>query len=529
MAQATWTGGGTGWNDPASWSSNPSLPSFGETLIIDGTIATVDAASSFTPGQINIINGGELIINNTLDVSSDTYTNISGSGSSLTVNAGGMFTAEFITVTSGGEILLTEGELDVADKMQVTDGIITISGGLLDSNGIESQGEEMEITNSTFNMTGGVLQFNSSIIVTGGTFTTGTGTTLEGTNANRNLEFHSATADLGGTIDNNDASDGIPNGDLRLFGTSTVNLLASLTIDLDDLVMADDGQNSTLNIHGNVIALDDLKFDDDSGDGDIPGDVDRIIIKDGGSLNVNDRLRDADQLNAGSGIHVEDGGTLNITLVSTMTAQEAYGTVVTSDDGASVTLEGETGLPVELIIFEGTNTVNKIDLKWSTAVEINNDYFEILKSLDGENFKSIAKVNGHGTVNDVKHYSFSDYSVSSGIYYYQLKQVDFNGESELHHIIMVPFNGGENRTVRIHPNPVTTDQVTIQSNIKLTNPVLIIRSIGGKIISKILLDSNTEWTISKSELTCLKGTYLFELVDSISGIRLNSIKISILD
>ncbi|WP_462248146.1 T9SS type A sorting domain-containing protein [Ekhidna sp.] len=532
QAQVTWVGGGANWNDPNNWSSNPSLPSFGETIIIDGLTATVDIASSFTPGQISIINGGQLIVNNTLDVSQDQTTTVSGSGSRLEINSGGLFTAEFVTASTGAEIEVNGGELDVADKFAVNNSTITINGGLLDNNGLQSDSpsEEFELTNSTFNMTGGEMQFNSNIIVTGGTFTTSSTSTLSVTNVNRDMEFHSATVNLSGSIDMHEGADTDPDlwGDISIYGTSTVNLLVGLDMQIDDLILNDDGQSSTVYVSGVLDAFDDLIFDQDDSS-DIPGDNDRIVIQDGGSLNIQDNFRGASSLEGSSGIHVESGGSLTIDRIGSMTPEEAYGTVVTSDEGATVTLEGEAGLPVELINFNGVEIENGIILNWSTAIEINNDYFDVMRSSDGINFHPIGRVEGYGNTNEVKTYKFTDFNILPGTYFYQLKQVDFDGQYELHFIITIRYLQEQNLSMTISPNPILDEDIFIQTDQIISNPTLFVYSIEGKQVIRKPLTSNKQWNIQTSELGLKKGTYIFKMQDEISESVLPSVRVSILD
>lgn len=84
-------------------------------------------------------------------------------------------------------------------------------------------------------------------------------------------------------------------------------------------------------------------------------------------------------------------------------------------------------LPVELIEFNGKYFNTGLKLYWSTASEINNDYFEILKSYDSFNFFKIASVRGKGNSNSLVEYEYIDYEVCDTIVYYKLKQVDYDG------------------------------------------------------------------------------------------------------
>jgi hypothetical protein len=88
-------------------------------------------------------------------------------------------------------------------------------------------------------------------------------------------------------------------------------------------------------------------------------------------------------------------------------------------------------LPIELNDFKASEENNFVRLNWSTLSEKNNNYFEILKSIDGINFVKIGTVNGSQNNNQKQDYSFVDKSAaSSKVVYYKLKQVDNNGDSE---------------------------------------------------------------------------------------------------
>ncbi|MBL0096002.1 MAG: T9SS type A sorting domain-containing protein [Bacteroidetes bacterium] len=78
-----------------------------------------------------------------------------------------------------------------------------------------------------------------------------------------------------------------------------------------------------------------------------------------------------------------------------------------------------------------------IKLRWNTSSESENDYFEIWKSSEAENFTLIGKVNGSGTTTAPIDYEFIDASPLPGLNYYQLRQVDYNGTPELSNIVVV--------------------------------------------------------------------------------------------
>ncbi|MGB3850040.1 MAG: T9SS type A sorting domain-containing protein [Tunicatimonas sp.] len=123
-------------------------------------------------------------------------------------------------------------------------------------------------------------------------------------------------------------------------------------------------------------------------------------------------------------------------------------------------------LPVELISFTAEAKEQTVELVWETASEINNDYFEVRRSVDGINFKKIGEVAGNGNTVDVIRYEFVDQMPVSGISYYQLKQVDFDGAFEHSDKISVEWiNEGFVPgfvEVNLYPNPAPQGQAKLK-------------------------------------------------------------------
>jgi len=94
-------------------------------------------------------------------------------------------------------------------------------------------------------------------------------------------------------------------------------------------------------------------------------------------------------------------------------------------------------IPVELISFVASLIGTDVHLNWSTATELNNSGFEILRfdQNDDHTWQKIGFVPGHGTTTEPQYYSFIDKSVSSGKYQYRLKQIDYDGTFEYSDIV----------------------------------------------------------------------------------------------
>ena len=88
-------------------------------------------------------------------------------------------------------------------------------------------------------------------------------------------------------------------------------------------------------------------------------------------------------------------------------------------------------LPIELLAFTGTcNTVDDVELNWTTATEVNNHYFEVEKSRDGKEYEFLARINSRGNSSQAQQYNFTDTQPYEKITYYRLSQTDLNGHTE---------------------------------------------------------------------------------------------------
>jgi hypothetical protein len=111
-------------------------------------------------------------------------------------------------------------------------------------------------------------------------------------------------------------------------------------------------------------------------------------------------------------------------------------------------------LPIELLYFTSTlNQKKQVFLEWATASEVNNDYFELQRSLNGRSFTKIAQIDGKGTSNFKSTYHFDDNPPQSGLLYYRLKQVDYDGEFSFSDIVSVFIS--EIELIDLYPNPAS--------------------------------------------------------------------------
>ena len=149
----------------------------------------------------------------------------------------------------------------------------------------------------------------------------------------------------------------------------------------------------------------------------------------GSALNTANGITSLSPLN----ITVPSGATLGdtrmriVSVESSDLAPLACGTQLYGEaEDYKLTITPPTGLPVELLYFEGFGYQHYNSLKWSTASEHNSDYFLLERSVDGEQWDYVGTTKATGNSTQVIDYLYVDNFRFNGFVYYKLIQFDFD-------------------------------------------------------------------------------------------------------
>lgn len=123
--------------------------------------------------------------------------------------------------------------------------------------------------------------------------------------------------------------------------------------------------------------------------------------------------------------------------------------VIYYDDGTGCLL------PVTFSAAEAKSVSSSaVQVNWTTASEVNNDYFSVQRSSDGTTFENIGEVAGSGTSTTLVNYSFTDNNASGGGLYYRIVQTDLSGNRAFSQVMRVA--PGENAgAFTSGPNPAS--------------------------------------------------------------------------
>jgi hypothetical protein len=165
-------------------------------------------------------------------------------------------------------------------------------------------------------------------------------------------------------------------------------------------------------------------------------------------------------------------------------------------------------LPVDLTDFSAKAFTNSVQLRWSTVSEINNSYFEIERSTDGEIWISLGQVAGAGNSDELNTYAFADMNPESGINYYRLKQADFNGDVHYSELIEVILNIVKPDQVKLYPIPaVNIVNIDVPSTVETVKTE--IRTLDGRIIKSEIFNNMNNVAVSVQDL--LPGMYYIHI------------------
>ena len=170
---------------------------------------------------------------------------------------------------------------------------------------------------------------------------------------------------------------------------------------------------------------------------------------------------------------VRDAIVLNTGTTLTGRALSVQGAITLNAVTASCT---PRAMPVSLVSFTATKsqTVQMVEVAWTTSLETNNRGFIVERSKDLKNFDLVGEVNEIAANSSaMKNYRLTDRAPFAGTSYYRLKQIDLNGRTTIYPAVSVVLRDD---AYGVFPNPVARDG---QFTLRLDEPeTAIVRFYG---------------------------------------------------
>ena len=176
-------------------------------------------------------------------------------------------------------------------------------------------------------------------------------------------------------------------------------------------------------------------------------------------------------------------------------------------------------LPVEMKSFTARAEAGDVKVQWTTSSELNNAHFVIDHSTDGTQFAEIGMVEGNGTSSYEHNYEFLHVDPANGINYYRIRQVDFDGRSELFGPVYVRLNKTATgmEVTNIGSNPFN-DRINLEISSEKENQVSVtlLNQQGNAIRSESIFASSGTSRFSMDNLDDLSpGIYFVLITDQV--------------
>ncbi len=191
---------------------------------------------------------------------------------------------------------------------------------------------------------------------------------------------------------------------------------------------------------------------------------------------------------------------------------EAVGNIFFDINNADISIDGTLPVSWLSVSAEKSGTQSAI-IKWSTANEFNNNYFEIQRSTDRNNYTTVSKQTAGSLPNGVQHYSFNDVRLPMGTFFYRIKQVDKDGKYSYSQTAQITIDANGISWVLV-PNPAS-DKTAVLFNKQLTNVQVIVSDANGRTVftkSETTIAAGATMALPAQKLS--KGIYLVKVISN---------------
>lgn len=147
-------------------------------------------------------------------------------------------------------------------------------------------------------------------------------------------------------------------------------------------------------------------------------------------------------------------------------------------------------LPVVFDFFDvSLNTNRTVDITWGTLSEVENNYFEVERSIDGNDWKLLKRVIAERQNEGKQNYTIQDNNPATNVSYYRLKQVDFNGKTTYSAIRTLIIDSFHN-VYSLYPNPAS-QRITLYTNVPYSGAISITNAFGQKVNLPFVNEGNS--------------------------------------
>jgi hypothetical protein len=154
-------------------------------------------------------------------------------------------------------------------------------------------------------------------------------------------------------------------------------------------------------------------------------------------------------------------------------------------------------------------------LDWAVSSELNNDHFEIERSIDGKHFVKLSTVNSAGNTSVTRYYNYIDALPFAGINYYRIKQVDIDNSFSYSDVVTVENKVNLNGFISCYPNPANSIFNLAFSSGNNTAYKMQLFNANGKLVQSKFINSTKGMNQITWDISSLpKGVYTIQILGS---------------
>ena len=175
-------------------------------------------------------------------------------------------------------------------------------------------------------------------------------------------------------------------------------------------------------------------------------------------------------------------------------------------------IPSQNPLPLTLLSFTAARQNKAVQLNWQTENEFNTAYFNVQRSVDGNRYVNLSKVNAKGNSVAKSNYNYADdvTGITAEKLYYRLQQADIDGATTYSNIVLVTIEAA-NIPFSIMPNPAS-DFITLipRSGMHPDQATVLITDLAGHTLIKQKITNTGSVKIPVSSLP--KGVYTISII-----------------
>jgi hypothetical protein len=165
-------------------------------------------------------------------------------------------------------------------------------------------------------------------------------------------------------------------------------------------------------------------------------------------------------------------------------------------------------LPVKFLSFTAIKNNNRVEIKWTTATEINNSHFEVERSNNGRDWSIIAIVMPAQSATSINQYSYTDKVEGTNDTYYRIRQVDMNG-NQMYSSVKVISSKDETAEMKVIAG--ADNSLTVKIGKSSSNNIVSVIGINGQVVHQ---QAYSDQLVKIRLNSAIHGVYVVKVTDA---------------